>query len=89
MDYFTAALNKRKRVCIVSKDAERIREYIVHKLVRGCSLYEMTGGYSGEKMTEVQALLTQDEFSSLMQFIQDNQVHAFITAGNVSEVYGR
>ena len=89
VDYFTAALNKRKRVCIVSKDAERIREFIVHKLVRGCSLYEMTGGYSGEKMTEVQALLTQDEFSSLMQFIQDNQVHAFITAGNVSEVYGR
>ena len=89
VDYFTAALNKRKRVCIVSKDADRIREFIVHKLVRGCSLYEMTGGYSGEKMTEVQALLTQDEFSSLMQFIQDNQVHAFITAGNVSEVYGR
>ena len=89
VDYFTAALNKRKRVCIVSKDAERIREFIVHKLVRGCSLYEMTGGYSGEKMTEVQALLTQDEFSSLMQFIQDNQVHAFITAGKVSEVYGR
>ena len=89
VDYFTAALNKRKRVCIVSNDPERIREFIIHKLVRGCSLYEMTGGYSGEKKTEIQALLTQDEFSSLMQFIQDNQIPAFITAGNVSEIYGR
>ena len=88
IDYFTAALNKRKRVCIVSKEPEKIRAYIIDKLVRGCSLYEVTGGYSGEKMTEVQALLTQDEFSSLMQFIHDNDIHAFITAGNVSEVYG-
>ena len=89
VDYFTAALNKRKRVCIVSKESDRIREFIVDKLVRGCSLYQMTGGYSGEKMTEVQALLTQDEFSSLMQFLQNNNIQAFITAGNVSEVYGR
>ena len=88
VDYFTAALNKRKRVCIVSKDSEKIRAFIIEKLVRGCSLYDVTGGYTGEKMVEVQALLTQDEFSSLMQFIQENGIHAFITAGNVSEIYG-
>ena len=88
VDYFTAALNKRKRVCVVSKEPEKIRGFIIDKLVRGCSLYEVTGGYSGEKMTEVQALLTQDEFSDLMKFIGDNDIHAFITAGNVSEVYG-
>ena len=89
VDYFTAALNKRKRVCVVSKEPELIRSFIIDKLVRGCSLYEVTGGYSGEKMTEVQALLTQNEFSDLMKYIQDNGIQAFITAGNVSEVYGR
>ena len=88
IDYFTAALNKRKRVCVVSKEPEKIRAFIIDKLVRGCSLYEVRGGYSGEQMTEVQALLTQNEFSDLMKFIQDNDIHAFITAGNVSEVYG-
>ena len=56
--------------------------------MRGCSLYDLTGGYSGEQMKEVQALLTQDEFASLMQFIKENDINAFITAGNVSEVYG-
>ena len=89
IDYFTAALNKRKRVCVISKEPERIRDFIVHRLVRGCSLYEVKGGYTGERMQEVQALLTQNEFSSLMEFIKDNDIHAFITAGNVSEVYGR
>ena len=88
IDYFTAALNKRKRVCIISNEHERIREYIVRTLVRGCSLYKVQGGFSGEENIEIQVLLTQDEFASLMAFIRENNIHAFITAGNCSEVYG-
>ena len=48
----------------------------------------MRGGYSGEKTNEVQALLTQDEFANLMDFIRNEKIQAFITAGNVSEIYG-
>lgn len=88
IDYFMATLNRRKRVCIVSDDHERIRSYIINDLVRGCSLYEMKGGYAGDTHVEIQALLTQDEFSSLMGYIKNNDIRAFITAGNVSEVYG-
>lgn len=88
IDYFTASLNKRKRVCIVSNESDRIRKYIVEGLVRGCSLYKIQGGYSGEEHTEIQVLLTQNEFSSLMAFIRNNHIQAFITAGNCSEVYG-
>ena len=88
VDYFTSLLNRRKRVCIISEDSERIRKYIVDDLVRGCSLYEVIGGYSGEKQMEIQALLTNDEFTALMKFIKQNKIKAFITAGNVSEVYG-
>ena len=88
IDYFTASLNRRKRVCIVSAEPERVRKYIVEDLVRGCSLYQVQGGYSGEAHTEIQTLLTQDEFSSVMAFIRNNNIKAFITAGNCSEVYG-
>ena len=88
IDYFTASLNKRKRVCIISSEHERIREFIINRLQRGCSLYEVTGGFSGEKNMEVQALLTQEEFANLMAFMKDNDIKAFTTAGNVSEVYG-
>ncbi len=88
IDYFTASLNKRKRVCLVSAEPERIRQFIVENLVRGCSLYKIQGGFSGEEHVEIQALLTQDEFSSLMAFIRNNNIKAFITAGNCSEVYG-
>lgn len=88
IDYFTASFNKRKRVCVISNEPERVREYIVATLVRGCSLYKIEGGYSGEEHTEIQTLLTQDEFSGLMAFIRDCHIKAFITAGNCSEVYG-
>ena len=88
IDYFMASLSRRKRVCIVSPEYERIRAYIVNDLVRGCSLYRMEGGYSGQQQVEIQTLLTQDEFSSLMQFMRENNILAFTTAGNCSEVYG-
>ena len=88
VDYFMASLSRRKRVCIISDDHEVIRDYIVNKIVRGCSLYEVTGGYKGEKRMEIQSLLTKDEFADLMNFIRENEIPAFITAGNVSEVYG-
>ena len=88
VDYFTASINKRKRVCIISDDYEILRKYIIEDLDRGCSLYKVIGGYSGKEQTEIQALLTQDEFSSLMNYMKLNNIHGFITAGNVSEVYG-
>jgi len=88
VDYFMASLSRRKRVCIISDQHEVIRDYIINKIVRGCSLYEVTGGYKGEKRMEIQSLLTKDEFADLMKFIRDSKIEAFITAGNVSEVYG-
>ena len=88
IDYFTAGMNRRKRVCIISDRHEEIRQYIVGKLGRGCTLYPMKGGYTGEDQTEIQVLLTQDEFAGLMDYLKKNDIHSFITAGNVSEVYG-
>lgn len=88
LDYFTASLNRRKRVCIISSRYEEIRKYIIEDLQRGCSLYSVTGGYNGHQNIEIQALLTQDEFANLMNYIKENDIHGFITAGNVSEIYG-
>ncbi len=88
VDYFTATLNNHKRLCIVSKDYERIRKYIIEELHRGCTLYEVTGGYSGEKSIELEVLLNKDEFSKILAWMKSEKIEAFSTAGNVSEVYG-
>ena len=88
LDYFMASVNKRKRICIVSERNEEIRSYIINTLERGCTLYDVRGGYTGAPHTEIQCLLTQDEFARVMNFVKKNDIQAFITAGNVSEIYG-
>ena len=88
VDYFTVSLNKRKRVCIISNEYEKIRQYIISTLCRGCSMYEVKGGFKETPGVEIQTILTQGEFASLMEFVRKEDIHAFITAGNCSEIYG-
>ena len=88
VDYFTVSLNKRKRVCIISNEYEKIRQYIISTLCRGCSMYEVKGGFKETPGVEIQTILTQSEFASLMEYIRKEDIHAFITAGNCSEIYG-
>ena len=88
VDYFTVSLNKRKRVCIISNEYEKIRQHIISTLCRGCSMYEVKGGFKETPGVEIQTILTQGEFASLMEFVRKEDIHAFITAGNCSEIYG-
>lgn len=88
VNYFTATMDLRKRVCIITTEYEKVRSYIVKDLLRGCSLYHVEGGYSREEYIEIQALLTQEEFANVLAFMRDNKIQAFTTAGNCSEVYG-
>ncbi len=89
VDFYTASLNRKKRVCIISDSHDEIRDYIINTLHRGCSLFPLKGGYSFDDKIEIQTLLTTDEYSALMNYLKKNQIDYFITAGNVSEVYGR
>ena len=88
VNYFTATMDLRTRVCIITTEYEKVRSYIVKDLLRGCSLYRVEGGYSREEYIEIQALLTQEEFATVLAFMRDNHIKAFTTAGNCSEVYG-
>ncbi len=88
VNYFTASMDRRKRVCIITTEYEQVRQYIVKDLLRGCSLYRVEGGYSREEYIEIQALLTQEEFANVLAYMRDNKIKAFTTAGNCSEVYG-
>ena len=88
IDYFTSGLNRKKRVHIIAKDTHVIQDYIIHSLHRGCTLYEVKGGYSNEGKVMLEALLSIEEFARLMDFVKKNGVDGFITADSVTEVYG-
>lgn len=88
IDYFTVSLNGKKRICIVSDNQDKIRDFICNKLQRGCTIYNVKGGFTGQEHTEIEAIISKNEFAELMEFIDREDLHTFITAGNVSEVYG-
>lgn len=88
IDYLTVNMSNRKRVCIITPEWDRVRKYIVDDIRRGCSLYEVTGGYTNTKQMEIQSLLTKDEYADLMKYMRDHHIQAFMTAGNCSEIYG-
>ncbi len=88
VNHFTAGLNTKKRVRIISKESEKIRKFIVEEINRGVTLMNIIGGYSGEEFTEIVTILSRDEFATLMKFIDDNKIKTFMSAGNVNEIYG-
>lgn len=88
VNHFTNGLNNRKRVCIITEEAEKVRDFIINELVRGCTLYDVTGGYSGKAFIEIQVMLTQSEFAELYKFLKKEHIHTFTTVGNCSEIYG-
>jgi len=89
IDHFSANLSRKKRVCIISDDSQLIRDFIINKLHRGCSLYPVKGGYTEKDHVEVQTILTLNEFASLLAYLKDNKIDHFLTAGNVHEVHGK
>ena len=89
VDHFTAGINAKKRVCIISPEYVKLKDYIVMTLKRGCTMYPVKGGYSQEDKYELQTILTNEEFAKLMEKIKEDNINAFITAGRVSEVYGK
>lgn len=85
VDYFTAMFNKRKRVCIISPEYERIKDYLSNTIHQSSTLYPVVSGHSGKDRIEIETLITQTEFAEVLEYIKKNRIPAFVTAGNVSE----
>lgn len=88
LDHFTVGFNSKKRVCIISEKHDDVRNFIVNTLQRGVTLYPVYGGYQNTKKVELESILTRDEFIQLMEYLANEDPQAFMTAGNVSEIYG-
>ncbi len=88
LEHFMIGFNSRKRVCVISKDYQLIRKFIIEDMKRGATLYPIKGGLESEGKFEIESLMTRNEFSYLMEFIKKEKIDAFITAGTVSEIYG-
>lgn len=88
LNHFMASINSKTRVYIISDEYDKIKDFILHQLYRGCTLHEIVGGYSGEKRIQLEVVVDQDEFATIIDFMHHEKIESFITSDVVSEVYG-
>ena len=87
LDHFIFGQNRKRRVCIISRDKEeQIRDWIVHTLKSGATIYQAQGAYDGTVRNEIITIVDKNEYQKLMQYITREDPDAFITVYNVSDV---
>lgn len=89
LDHFIFGFNIKKRVCILSKKEDEIKEFILHQLHSGATIYEAIGAYDNAKRREIIAIVDKNEYSKLMNFVTKVDPNAFVTVYNVNEVIYR
>ena len=86
LDHFIFGFNIKKRVCILSKKEDEIKDFILHQMHSGATIYEAIGAYDNAKRSEIIAIVDKNEYSKLMNFIAKVDPDAFLTVYNVNEV---
>ena len=88
IDYFIDGFNKRRHVCILSKEHEKIQAYIVNELKQGVTLYKAIGGYKNDEKIELITILDRVNYAKLLQYVHSVDEHAFMTVSTTNEVIG-
>ena len=86
LDHFIFDHNIKRRVCIITKKEEELRQFIIHDLHSGATIYEAIGAYNMEKRREIITIVDKGEYQKLMKFINQEDPKAFITVYNVSNM---
>ena len=86
LDHFIFDNNIKRRVCIITKKEEELRQFITRDLHSGATIYEATGAYNFEKHNEIITIVDKSEYQKLMKFINELDPKAFITVYNVSSM---
>ena len=86
LDHFIFDNNIKRRVCIITKKEEELRQFIIHDLHSGATIYEAIGAYNMEKRREIITIVDKGEYQKLMKFINQEDPKAFITVYNVSNI---
>ena len=86
LDHFIFDHNIKRRVCIITKKEEELRQFIVRDLHSGATIYEAIGAYNMEKRNEIITIVDKGEYQKLMKYINQEDPAAFITVYTVSDM---
>ena len=77
LDHFIFDHNIKRRVCIITKKEEKLRNFIIHDLHSGATIYESIGAYNMQKRNEIITIVDKSEYQKLMNYITKEDPQAF------------
>ena len=86
LDYFIFGQTEKKRVCIITKHEEQVRQFILHELHSGATIYEAYGAYNLDMRREIITIVDKNEYQSLMKYMAEVDPDAFMTVYTVKEI---
>lgn len=86
LDHFIFGQNIKRRVCIITKHEKELRDFILHNLHSGATIYEAVGAYNMEKRNEIITIVDKGEYQKLMDYMNHKDPEAFITVYTVSDL---
>ena len=86
LDYFIFGQTEKKRVCIITEHEEEVRQFILHELHSGATIYEAFGAYNMEMRHEIITIVDKNEYQSLMKYMTKVDPDAFMTVYTVKEI---
>lgn len=86
LDRFIFGQNLKRRVCIISREEQRIRDFILRELHSGATEYESIGAYTHTTQRELITIVDNREYQKLMAFVTRTDPDAFVTVYTVSDM---
>lgn len=86
LDHFIFGQNVKRRVCIITKYEEEVRQFILHELHSGATFYEAMGAYNMQKYREIITIVDKSEYQKFMNYIVQKDPEAFVTVYTVSDM---
>ncbi|WP_102399079.1 YitT family protein [Haloimpatiens massiliensis] len=88
IDSVINGLNMCKSVMVISMERDKISQFIINELGRGCTIFHGKGGFSGQDTNILYTVLDRKQFIRLKIFIKEVDQRAFITVSDAREVLG-
>ena len=86
VDHFIFGQNLKRRVCIITKFEAELRNFILHELHSGATIYDAIGAYNLDKRHEIITIVDKNEYQKLMNYINNLDPKAFITVYTVADM---
>ena len=86
VDNMIFGINIKRRVCVISKDLDKIVDFVLHELHSGATLNEIIGAYDKTPKKEMITIVDKHEYRLLMDYIRTVDPKAFVTVYAVSDM---